>query len=70
MFPNDKQLNIILEHLFKQPEQRQLVEAMFRENISGYEAERRFEQPKNTGVRHFKKFRTHIEYLQSLELKI
>ncbi|WP_150141427.1 hypothetical protein [Candidatus Enterovibrio escicola] len=70
MRPKDKQLNIILLHLFKQPVQRQLVEAMLREGISGYEAEKRFGQPKNTGVRHFKKYQAHIEYLRSLGLKV
>lgn len=70
MRSSDRRLNIILEHLFKQPEQRQIVEAMLKEGISGYEAERRFGQPKNTGVRHFKKYQIHIEYLQSLGLKI
>ncbi|EGR0592938.1 TPA: hypothetical protein NVH30_002960 [Vibrio cholerae] len=70
MRPNDKQLSIILEHLFKQAEQRQVVEAMLKEGISGYEAEKRFGRPENTAARHFKKYQAHIEYLKSLGLKV
>ncbi|ODS09637.1 hypothetical protein [Vibrio scophthalmi] len=61
---------IILEHLFKRVEHRQLVEAVVREQISVYEAEKRYGISKNTGTRYTKKYEEHIEYLKSLGINV
>ncbi|CDT76561.1 conserved hypothetical protein [Vibrio crassostreae] len=71
MHPNNKQLKLILEHLFKREEQRQLVEAVLSNKVSSvYEAEKRFGISPNTGTRHIKKYESHIEYLKSIGLKL
>lgn len=65
---SNKKLHIILEHLFKRPEHRQLVEAVVREGISVYEAEKRCGVPVNTGTRYTKKYDQHLAYLEKLGL--
>lgn len=70
MQPDEKQLEIILEHLFKKQEQRDLVKAVVREGITVYEAEKRYGVSINTGTRYTKKYDAHLTYLRALGLNI
>jgi transposase len=67
---SNEKLNLILKHLFKRDEHRELVKAVVTKGVSVYEAEKLYGVSINTGTRHTKKYETHIMYLKNLGINI
>ncbi|RYU62163.1 hypothetical protein [Aliivibrio finisterrensis] len=67
---NNEKLNLILKHLFKRDEHRELVRAVVIDGVSVYEAERRYGVSINTGTRHTKKYEDHMLYLKNLGINV